>query len=56
VTAMTLPSDPEYIPACDNPRVLALQEYQDLLKSNTDPYAKYSRNESLIQLLEEYAQ
>lgn len=50
-----LPSDPEYTPACDNPKVLALQEYQDLLKSNTDPYAKYSRDESLIQLLEEYA-
>lgn len=52
---MTLPSDPEYTPACDNPRVLALQEYQDFLKSNTDPYAAHARDESLIQLLEEYA-
>jgi hypothetical protein len=50
-----LPSDPGYIPACDDPKILALPAYQELLQLNTDPYASYSYDESMIQLLEEYA-
>jgi hypothetical protein len=51
---MALPSDPDYIPACDNPQVLALPMYQNLLRLNTDPYADHSRDESLIELIEEF--
>lgn len=50
-----LPSDPGYIPAATDERVVAHPEYQRLLSLNTDPYAVHSRNETLIQLIEEFA-
>lgn len=50
-----LPSDPGYIPAATDERVVAHPEYQRLLSLNTDPYAAHSRNETLIQLIEEFA-
>jgi hypothetical protein len=48
-----LPSDPGYIPAADDERVLANPLYQWLLGMNTDPYAAHSRDEGLIQAIEE---
>lgn len=51
---MALPSDPEYIPACEDERIRALPVYQDMLASNTDPYAAYSRNEDIIRYIEEF--
>jgi hypothetical protein len=50
-----LPSDPGYIPACTNPIVLQSAFYQKLLSMNTDPYATHARDQSLIELVEEYA-
>jgi hypothetical protein len=51
---MALPSDPDYIPAATDERVLALPIYQDFLSLNTDPYAPHSRDEGLIQMIEEF--
>lgn len=51
---MPLPSDPDYIPGTSDPRVLACHEYQEMLRMNMDPYAPHSRNEGLIQYIEEY--
>jgi hypothetical protein len=51
---MPLPSDPDYTPAATNPNVLACHQYQELLRMNIDPYAPHSRNEGLIQYIEEY--
>jgi hypothetical protein len=50
---MALPSDPDYIPACTDERVLLLPQYQQLLAQNTDPYAHHSHEPALIQWLEE---
>jgi hypothetical protein len=47
-----LPSDPGYIPACTDERVLASPYYKELLRLNTDPYALHSRDESMIRDLE----
>lgn len=49
-----LPSDPDYIPAATDERVRNLPIYQDMLRLNTDPYAAYSRNEAMIELIEEF--
>jgi len=51
---MALPSDPDYIPAAIDERVLALPQYQQLLALNTDPYAHHSYEPGLIQWLEEF--
>jgi hypothetical protein len=51
---MALPSDPDYIPATTDERVLALPQYQRLLANNTDPYAHHSYEPALIQWLEEF--
>ena len=48
-----LPSDPGYIPAATDERVLACEFYRQLLGMNTDPYAAHSRDEGLIQAIEE---
>jgi hypothetical protein len=52
---MTLPSDPDYIPAAADERVLSSPLYQWLLSLNTDPYAAHSRDEGLIRFVEESA-
>lgn len=52
---MTLPSDPDYIPATTDDRVLACELYQWLLSMNTDPYASHSYDPGLIQTVEECA-
>jgi hypothetical protein len=52
---MALPSDPDYIPAATNERVLACEFYQKLLSMNTDPYAVHSYDPGLIQTVEEFA-
>ncbi len=52
---MALPSDPDYIPACTNQRVLALPLYQWLLAHNWDPYAEHSWDAGMVQNLEETA-
>jgi hypothetical protein len=49
-----LPSDPGYIPAATDERVRELPVYQELLALNTDPYAAHSRDEGLIQMIEEF--
>lgn len=51
---MALPSDPDYIPAATDERILALPLYQQLLSLDTDPYASHSREEGVIQWLEEF--
>ena len=51
---MALPSDPDYIPAATDERVLLLPVYQELLSLNTDPYAAHSRDEGMIQMIEEF--
>lgn len=48
-----LPSDPDYIPAARDLRVLQLPAYQQMLSLNTDPYAPHSFNHDLIQALED---
>ena len=48
-----LPSDPDYIPAATDERVLALPDYQRMLANNFDPYAPHSREETVQQLLQE---
>jgi hypothetical protein len=50
-----LPSDPDYIPATRDQRILSSPTYQRLLSLNIDPYAAHSRNESLIAMVEEHA-
>jgi hypothetical protein len=50
-----LPSDPDYIPAARDQRIVRSAFYQRLLSLNTDPYAAHSRNESLIAMVEEHA-
>jgi len=50
---MTLPSDPDYIHAATDERVLASPLYQWLISTNTDPYAVHSRDEGLIFMIEE---
>lgn len=52
---MALPSDPNYIPAATDERVVASPLYQWLLSMNTDPYAAHSRDEAMIQYVEESA-
>lgn len=52
---MALPSDPDYIPASSDERVLACEFYQALLRMNTDPYAAHSYDPGLIQAVEEFA-
>jgi hypothetical protein len=52
---MTLPSDPDYIPAAADERVVRSPLYQWLLSMNTDPYAAHSRDEGLIRFVEESA-
>jgi hypothetical protein len=52
---MTLPSDPDYIPAATDERVLACEFYRQLLSINTDPYAPHSYDPGLIQTVEECA-
>ena len=49
-----LPSDSGYIPAATDERVRELPVYQELLALNTDHYAAHSRDEGLIQWLEEF--
>lgn len=51
---MALPSDPDYIPAATDERILALPQYQRMLSMNCDPYAAHSREEGVIQWLEEF--
>jgi hypothetical protein len=51
---MALPSDPDYVPAAIDERVLALPQYQRLLANNLDPYAAHSREDAVIQWLEEF--
>jgi len=51
---MPLPSDPDYIPACEDERIRALPVYQEMLASNNDPYAPHSRNKDLIFYIEEF--
>jgi hypothetical protein len=48
-----LPSDPGYIPTATDESVLASPLYQWLLKMNTDPYAAHSRDQAMIQNIEE---
>ena len=48
-----LPSDPDYVPAATDARIRELPAYKQLLTLNTDPYAAHSRNQGLIELLEE---
>ena len=50
-----LPSDPGYIPAATDSRVLESAFYQKLLSMNTDPYAAHSHDQALIETVEEYA-
>jgi hypothetical protein len=50
-----LPSDPGYIPAATDERVLRCEFYKELLSMNTDPYARHSYDEGLIQVVEEFA-
>jgi|LakMenE18May11ns_1017448.scaffolds.fasta_scaffold8121650_2 hypothetical protein len=50
-----LPSDPGYIPAATDERVLACEFYRQLLGMNTDPYASHSRDPGLIEVVEEFA-
>jgi hypothetical protein len=52
---MALPSDPDYIPAAIDERVLSCGFYQQLLSMNTDPYAAHSYDPGLIQTVEEFA-
>jgi hypothetical protein len=52
---MTLPSDPDYIPATTDQRVLQCEFYQELLSLNTDPYAAHSYDRGLIETVEEFA-
>lgn len=47
-----LPSDPGYVPACTDERVLASELYQWLLAQNTDPYAAHSRDEAMVREIE----
>jgi hypothetical protein len=49
-----LPSDPGYIPAATDERVRQLPVYQEMLALNTDPYAAHSRNEAMIETIEEF--
>ena len=50
-----LPSDPGYIPAATDERVLACEFYRQLLSMNTDPYAAHSYDPGLIEAVEEFA-
>jgi hypothetical protein len=50
-----LPSDPHYIPAATDERVLRCPIYQDMLRLNTDPYAAHSYEKGLIEFIEEIA-
>jgi hypothetical protein len=50
-----LPSDPGYIPAATDERVLACEFYRQLLSMNTDPYASHSYDPGLIEAVEEFA-
>lgn len=50
---MALPSDPDYIPAATDPRILACPAYQDMLAMNTDPYAVHSLSPSAIEFIEQ---
>jgi hypothetical protein len=50
-----LPSDPGYIPAATDERVLRCEFYQELLSLNTDPYAAHSYDRGLIETVEEFA-
>jgi hypothetical protein len=52
---MALPSDPDYIPAATDHRVLSCSLYLDLLAMNTDPYALHSYAPSAIEMIEEFA-
>jgi len=52
---MALPSDPDYIPATTDERVLACEFYRQLLSMNTDPYAAHSYDPGLIETVEEFA-
>jgi len=52
---MALPSDPDYIPATTDERVLACEFYRQLLSMNTDPYAAHSYDPGLIEAVEECA-
>jgi hypothetical protein len=49
-----LPSDPDYIPAAQDKRIVDSPFYQRLLRLNMDPYAAHSRDESMIAMVEEY--
>jgi hypothetical protein len=51
-----LPSDPGYVPAATDERLLQLPQYQELLRMNTDPFAKHSRDPGTIQWLMEFLQ
>jgi hypothetical protein len=51
---MSIPSDPDYIPAATDNRVLRSSIYLQLLSMNVDPYAS-PRDEGLIELIESYA-
>jgi hypothetical protein len=50
-----LPSDPGYIPAAADEKVLQSSFYKELLRLNTDPYAAHSRDLALIEVVEEFA-
>jgi hypothetical protein len=52
---MALPSDPGYIPAATDERVLSCAFYQKLLSMNTDPYATHSYDKGLVEIVEEFA-
>jgi hypothetical protein len=52
---MALPSEPGYIPAAQDPAVISSPFYRKMLSMNMDPYADHSRNESMIEMIEEFA-
>jgi len=50
-----LPSDPGYIPAATDERVLQCPIYLEMLSLNTDPYAAHSYSPGVIEMIEEFA-
>jgi hypothetical protein len=51
---MLISSDPNYVPAANDERVLSSAIYRQLLSVNIDPYAS-PRDEGLIQMVEDHA-
>lgn len=50
---MLISSDPNYVPAANDERVLNSAIYRQLLSVNIDPYAS-PRDEDLIQMVEDH--